>query len=203
MTRALNDVGIAQFLTSRDRVPECAALNGIRARPDFVFARPSYYLVLEVDEHQHGHCLGTFSKSEKPFDISEFHLNGYRREGYTRDAELTRMMMLRESYAQPILFLRFNPDNFAPHNSESHDRIARSRIPPSPHRAKHIALAIAQLLAPFRDTDRELARTLIPHNMSIAFAYYDGQEDGAIDVFDIDTEAQKINRVAFDPSREL
>jgi hypothetical protein len=76
-----------------DRIidPSC-----VKRRPDRVYDCGSYFVILEVDEHQHKSYSNSCSYDSKK-------------------QELRRMSQIHEALSNgmmPVIFLRFNPDNF-------------------------------------------------------------------------------------------
>lgn len=57
-----------------------------KERPDFLFDRKTHYLVLEVDENQHG--------------------------SHACECEQARMVNISQSLGKPTVFIRYNPDNY-------------------------------------------------------------------------------------------
>lgn len=70
--------------TSHDKV-----INGVtgKERPDFIFFRGTYYIIVEVDEHQH---------TDRPCECEQI-----------------RMVNISQSLGKPTIFIRYNPDKYS------------------------------------------------------------------------------------------
>jgi len=82
-TLKMLDAVIMQAVYSDDKIID-SACN--RRRPDRVYDCGTYFLVLEIDEHQH--C------------------------GYDKSCERARQMEILQALGMPVLFIRYNPDTF-------------------------------------------------------------------------------------------
>jgi hypothetical protein len=86
--------GYSNFVYDRALPDNC----GMTYRPDFLFEKPGFFVILEVDEHQHKtyHCAGQCICDVKPLCECE----------YKRMREITFINTI------PTLFLRFNPHKY-------------------------------------------------------------------------------------------
>jgi hypothetical protein len=86
--------GYSNFVYDRALPDNC----GMTYRPDFLFEKPGFFVILEVDEHQHKtyHCAGLCICDVKPLCECE----------YKRMREITFINTI------PTLFLRFNPHKY-------------------------------------------------------------------------------------------
>ena len=74
-------------------------------RPDFVIDYKYFYIIIEVDEHQH--------------------------KSYPKECDRIRMIQLHNDYGGiPLIFIRYNPDNYKNHLGETgkHNLLSRERI---------------------------------------------------------------------------
>ena len=72
---------------SHDKIPEFGCY---KKRPDFIFDFIIFYVILEVDENQH--------------------------KSYACECEQARMVMLHQEFGgAPLLFIRYNPDDYIDH----------------------------------------------------------------------------------------
>lgn len=70
-----------------------------RERPDFVFDCGTHYVILEVDENQHG------SASYRKYDIDINEKTGL-------SCEEVRMFNIAQGMGMPTIFIRYNPDSY-------------------------------------------------------------------------------------------
>jgi hypothetical protein len=86
--------GYKHFVYDRALPDNC----GMTYRPDFLFEKPGFFVILEVDEHQHKNyqCVGQCICDVKPLCECE----------YKRMREITFINTI------PTLFLRFNPHKY-------------------------------------------------------------------------------------------
>ena len=66
-------------------------------RPDFLFDREYYYVIIEVDENAH--------------------------KNYDQDCEKIRMNNIVDNLGLPVMFIRYNPDNRGVPKKECHKRL--------------------------------------------------------------------------------
>jgi RNA polymerase subunit RPABC4/transcription elongation factor Spt4 len=87
---------------SHDKCLEDGRICDNNKRPDFVFHRNGYVVVLEVDERQHAKNFISGTSS------------------YTCECELSRMILIHQTLGQPVIFFRYNPDGYIDVNGDHH-----------------------------------------------------------------------------------
>ena len=111
-----------------------------RYRPDAVIDYNSFLVIVEIDEYQHN--------------------------SYTQQCELTRMMQLHQDYGGiPVIFVRFNPDNYKIRNEQGNKVI----IKPSKKR-------LFDLLDLLKRLKNLSEKETIFSPLSVCYLFYDNYE---------------------------
>ena len=138
------------FLTI-DKIPENAAS---RFRPDAVVHFEHFIVIIEIDEDQH--------------------------KGYEQSCEKTRMMQLHQEYkGLPVVFIRFNPDNYKIRLDNGEKKVMR----PGAHRLTQL-LDLVRRFQVLRNSYS--TQTPLPP-LSVCYLFYDGYNGNpkleTIDIF--------------------
>jgi hypothetical protein len=124
---------------SHDKVVDGGACD--RYRPDFVFDAATHFVVVEVDENQH--------------------------QNYAETCEKNRMLSIWQSLGLPTIFVRYNPDSYAPNDIS---------IPKARGKDREEALCswVSHLMKP---QENPLARG---NCCEVLYLYYDGYDAASV-----------------------
>lgn len=167
-----------------DRQLQCDRSLKIRSRPDFLFEYDNCAIILEVDEFQHGRAIRVSDLTDINDFVDEAKIDDehppefVRRCGYTRNKELTRMILIQKSLNKPTIFIRYNPDAFMDNNNVQ-------------HAGTHMRLHNAKALELLQCVQHTVEDFRFNSPLYIAYLYYDGQKDGTPDAFEVDYEETK------------
>lgn len=118
VAQALTDAGIA--VVARDMALEGSEC--VMARPDFQVLGEggAWWVYVECDEHQHDHI--------------------------PRECEVARMRNLAEVRGQPVVFVRFNPDEYTPRAPPAGGAVAPARRWTQPQRHAHLVRCVREAM---------------------------------------------------------
>jgi len=142
---------------SEDKIPEggCSKYH-----PDAVIDYLYFILIIEIDEHQHS--------------------------SYSYECEMTRMIQLQQDYGGiPIIFVRFNPDNYS-----IVENGIKKTIKPSSKRLN----ALFDLTRSFNILAQEYEKGIPLPSLSTCYLFYDNYDGNPVlKKIDIFNEVSKLN----------
>ena len=131
------------FNIIHDKIPE-GSCN--KYRPDFILDCGKFFIIIECDEHQHSNyqCL----------------------------CEQARMINIHQDIGGsiPVLFIRYNPDNYTDTNKTR-------------HRSKNESIRHDKLISVLKSCVIHPPK----YHLSVIYLYYDGHDDKKLDLFEIKT----------------
>jgi hypothetical protein len=146
---------MAQVLSAQKLIPTSADMRlddsaacKVMSRPDFLFKRAGYTLIIEVDERQHARAFTRAISADST-------------ASYSCDCELARMIGIHQTLGEPTIFIRYNPDAYV-------DARGRSQ-PACSDTARDIQLVhhVMRML-------REFDKTPPTDGLYAAYFFYDG-----------------------------
>ena len=165
-TSFLQNKGV-EFMTV-DRIPENSFS---KFRPDAVINFKHFVVIIEIDEYQH--------------------------QGYEESCEKLRMMQLHQDYnGLPVVFIRFNPDNYKIRLENGQKKVMR----PSNDRLLHLL----DLVRRFEVLKNAYSTQTPLSPLSVCYLYYDGYNGNPkLEVIDILAEVRAQNMPVVKPTLKL